>query len=426
MYEDLKGKKLLIVGSYNESDMVEVAHEMGLYVIVVDNVLDRKVAHAKNVADEAWDISYTDIEAVAAKCREAGVDGVMAGYSEYRIMAAAQISKAIGKPFYATEEQVDFTRNKRLFQEACAKYGIKTPHGYCTNGLISEEAKDKVEYPVIVKPADCNGRVGISVCHDRKQLDEAIELALEKSRTHTYMIEDFLDGTEFSAVYTIKNGEMSLSCLNAKYITKDQRKENFLCDCSIIPAAFVDDFKVQIDAKIKEFLKGMNAINGVANFQGMYTDHGIYLFEMGFRVNGNNDYRSIERENGISFLKMLISYSLCGDMRDDLKKDNPKFSKYYCTLPFYGHAGTIAKLDIDKALKMEDVYLSAMKAEIGNTMTESGTSGQKLFSFMVVAENMTQLKERIKKIQESITVEDENGNNLVFDFFDPSVLEESI
>ena len=67
MYEDLKGKKLLIVGSYNESDMVEVAHEMGLYVIVVDNVLDRKVAHAKNVADEAWDISYTDIEAVAAK-----------------------------------------------------------------------------------------------------------------------------------------------------------------------------------------------------------------------------------------------------------------------------------------------------------------------------------------------------------------------
>ena len=32
----------------------------------------------------------------------AGVDGVMAGYSEYRIMAAAQISKAIGKPFYAT------------------------------------------------------------------------------------------------------------------------------------------------------------------------------------------------------------------------------------------------------------------------------------------------------------------------------------
>ena len=51
MYEDLKGKKLLIVGSYNESDMVEVAHEMGLYVIVVDNVLDRKVAHAKNVAD---------------------------------------------------------------------------------------------------------------------------------------------------------------------------------------------------------------------------------------------------------------------------------------------------------------------------------------------------------------------------------------
>ena len=110
MYEDLKGKKLLIVGSYNESDMVEVAHEMGLYVIVVDNVLDRKVAHAKNVADEAWDISYTDIEAVAAKCREAGVDGVMAGYSEFRVCAACKLSKALGTPFYATEEQIELDR----------------------------------------------------------------------------------------------------------------------------------------------------------------------------------------------------------------------------------------------------------------------------------------------------------------------------
>lgn len=423
MYEHLKGKKLLVVGSYNETDLVNVAHEMGLYVIVVDNLTDRKVAHAKNVADEAWDISYTDIDAVAKKCIEANVDGVIGGYSEYRVMAAAQISKAIGKPFYATEEQIDFTRNKRMFREACSKCGIKTPRDYCTSGVLTEEEKEQIEFPVIVKPADCNGRVGINICRNMDQLNEAIVIAQEKSRTGTYVVEDFLEGTEFAAIYTIADDVKSFSLLNAKYITKDQRKENFLCDCTFAPAPFIDEFISDVDEKIKDFLTNMEAHNGVANFQGMYTKKGIYLFEMGFRLNGNNDYRSIEKENGISFLKMLIAHSITGSMCDDIKKDNPKFSKYYCTLPIYAHEGIVSKIDIDKVLEQKDIQISTLKVQVGNQMTESGTSGQKLFQFLIEADTVEKVKERIKFIQDNITVEDENGDNMLFKPFDSTVLD---
>lgn len=80
MYEKLKGKKLLIVGSAFESEIVKAAHEMGVYVIVVDNILDRKEARAKELADAAWDISYFDTDAIVQKCMESGVDGVFAGY----------------------------------------------------------------------------------------------------------------------------------------------------------------------------------------------------------------------------------------------------------------------------------------------------------------------------------------------------------
>ena len=84
-------------------------------------------------------------------------------------------------------------------------------------------------------------------------------------------------------------------------------------------------------------------MNGVAFFQGIATDDEFYIFEMGYRLNGGNDYFIAEKENGISYMKMLISYSLTGDMGDDLSKDDPHFSKYYSNYLIYLHGGKIGK-----------------------------------------------------------------------------------
>ena len=43
-------------------------------------------------------------------------------------------------------------------------------------------------------------------------------------------------------------------------------------------------------------LKAIGAENGVATFQMMACNEGIYIFEMGYRINGNNDFTIIEKE----------------------------------------------------------------------------------------------------------------------------------
>ena len=94
--EDLRGKKLLIVTSDgSDRALLKAAREMGLYVICCDRYTDYKVSPTKAMADEAWDIDYTDTERVAGKCREAGVEGVIAAYGENRVEAACRISTAI-------------------------------------------------------------------------------------------------------------------------------------------------------------------------------------------------------------------------------------------------------------------------------------------------------------------------------------------
>ena len=50
MYEHLKGKKLLIIGSDSGSiNIIDAARDMGVYTIVVDGISDRSIAPGKLV-----------------------------------------------------------------------------------------------------------------------------------------------------------------------------------------------------------------------------------------------------------------------------------------------------------------------------------------------------------------------------------------
>lgn len=423
MYSHLKGKKLLVIGSdASNLRILEAAREMGVYTIVMDGITDYSRAPAKKAADESWDIDYSDVEAVASKCIDTGVNGVFAGYSEFRVLAACRIANRLGLPFYANEEQINLTRNKRSFKDVCQQYGVNVPRDYCFGYPMSDEDKAKIEYPVIVKPADYAGRKGISVCLSGDQLDKAMEFAVGKSQSRTIVIEDYLDGVEFSSVYTIKNGEISLSSVNEKYITEDQKIKTGLCECLITPASFIDRYIAETDPHVRAFLKGIKADNAVAFFQGMVTEKKIYIFEMGYRINGNNDFKVIEKFNNISFMKMLIAYSLCGDMCDDLAKDNPRYAQYVCTFLMHAHAGTIAEFDYSAIFSKPQITEVTPWASVGKTIDEDGSVEQKVLSMRITADTVKEIAELIDFVQQNVTMKDTEGRNMLFAKFDTGKL----
>ena len=419
MYENLKGKKLLVIGSdAGNINIISAAKEMGVHTIAVDGITDRTKTPAKNAADEAWDINYSDIERLINECKKANVDGVFAGYSEFRVLAACKIANQLGTPFYANEEQINLTRNKRTFKDKCAEYGIPTPKDYCFNYPISDEEKDMIEYPVIVKPADYAGRKGISVCNTREELDIAIEYAVSKSQSKCIIVETYLDGIEFSSVYTLKNGEVSLSCVNEKYITNDQERKTGLCEFLVSPAPCYERYITELDASVRNFIKGINAMNGVMFFQGIVAEKKIYIFEMGYRINGNNDFYVIEKFNNINYMKMMIAYSLSGEMTDDISKDNPMYRQYACSFLMYAHEGTIGKFEYDGIYEIPGVADVEIGAWVGKTISEDGSTGQKLMRIKIMADTLHEVADIIKGVQKAVVVEDTQGRNMLFKPFD--------
>ncbi len=419
MYENLKGKKLLVVGSDPlTANIVKVAKELGVYVIAVDGLETSANTPAKLLADEAWTINYANTQEIGERCLAEKVDGVLGSYSEFRVMAACKIANYIGTPFYATQEQINLTRNKRLFKDACLQYGVPIPGDYFISDDADEKSYENIPLPVIVKPADYAGRKGITICFTREELLAAVPYARKFSETNTVIIEEYLVGDEISATYTLKDGQISLSTMLDKYINDSQERVTGLCDLAISPSRWHKMYVETIDEHIKAFLTGIGAKDGVAYFQGIANEKGIKIFEMGYRVNGNSDYQYIERNNGISYMKMLIAHSLTGQMEGDLSKDNPLFDCYYCSYLLYAHAGEIKTYDYSEIENYDGVYHITPEAFAGKTIAEDGSTQQKIITVKFMASDREQIKEKMAYIREHVKVLNENNEDMLFKPFD--------
>lgn len=419
MFEQAKGKKLLIIGGEtNIINIVDQAKEMGVYTIVTERGSDYSRLPAKAAADEAWDIDYSDMDTLVRKCHETGVDGVFSGYSEGKVLYAAQLSRLLGTPFYVTPEQVELTRNKRAFKELCVKYGVPVPTEYCVNGRAAELDRDAVKYPVIVKPADYGGRIGITVCYERDELDDALLLAEKNSISDTVVVEEYLSGMELTAIYTIADGEISLSIINDKYLSKEGSKYAALCDVAITPSRFYHRYLDTVDEKIRELIKGIGVRNGLAGFQFIATEDQIIAFEMGLRLNGGNDWKLLSVCNGINHMKMMINYSLTGSMGDSLSKDDPDLKEQMATYVMYAHGGEVGAVDYSGIADHENILDVSPYVHVGKSIPDRGTTQQRVISFKIRTKTLEEMSDTIHYIQDHVRVDDVNGKSLMFRKFD--------
>ncbi len=419
MYESLKGKKLLIIGAdVNDMEIVRTAKEMGIHTIAVDWTTDYSKSPAKRIADEAWDMNYRDIDALAKRCIDEDIDGVMAGYSETRVFLAAQLCRVLGKPFYATERLVEITRDKRNFKKLCAEHHVPIPKEYCAKGKWDKDDMQGLKFPVIVKPADYGGRFGITICDNEEQLEVAIEKALSCSENKTVVVEEYITGIEMCSIYNIADGDIALALVNDKYQVVENGKPTTLCHATIAPSKHVKEYMETVDPYIRDFLKGINARNGIAFFQMIASDKGIKVFEMGYRLNGGNDQHIIERYNHINHMKMLISYSLSGSMGDDIHKNNPIFGEYVAVCLSYVHGGTVGKVEYKVTPDENDIIAVTQKVFPGNILVDNYSTQQEGLVVKFRADSLEDVARKIDWIQNGNVVESTDGENMLFDRFD--------
>ena len=417
MFEELKGKRLLLLGGQGMMrQLTEEANKLGIYTIVTDYHTDLSLSPGKAVAAERWDISWSDTAALAAKCAERQVDGVFAAFSEFRVRAARILCDRLGLPFYATLEQIDLTRNKEEFKELCRRSGVNVVEEFHLSAEPTREELDALVYPVVIKPADNAGSRGISVCYDEEELLAGVSKALSFSESRSLVVERYMDCPEVNASYTIQDGRISLSCVSDAIPGAQRHGQIKLTDGWLFPSRYLRQFIDRCDAGLRRMIRNAGIRNGFLFITGFYDKPDFRIFEMGYRLGGGTTYNFIAKNNGINYMQMMLAHSLTGRMAgwDAEACDDPFFRYPCCNLTVVARPGVIGHIGDMKALRAMDGVLSVDQLySEGQEIPDSGDLRQTFARVNIIAESAEQLAERILAAYRLIELRDADGKDML-------------
>ncbi|HSP21342.1 MAG TPA: ATP-grasp domain-containing protein [Planococcus sp. (in: firmicutes)] len=318
-------------------------------------------------------------------------------------------------PYYATKEQLEICSDKARFKEHCRKFDVPVIEEYNLDSLLQGGGAES--FPVIVKPVDSYASQGITVCHSLQELEQGYQKAQERSKTGKVIIERFIDNSHgVEMYYTVKNGHIVLTAMTDRYVHKVAEGHPPLPTETRFPSKHLNHYLEDLDAKVREMIRGMGIENGLLFIQSLHENGKFYLYEMGFRLSGEQHYQIIEKQTGINLLEMMLDFQTGGNMDAyPIERFDDGFTKFpACNLALFLNAGQIEKIiGMEKILEMPGVLSFLQLKKEGDEVEAIGNYGQMLGRFNIDCNDERKLNDTLNKIYDTIKVLSTEGTDLI-------------
>lgn len=411
---DITGKKLLLLGGVQTAaGLIDICHRNGALLGVTDY---NKGTYIKQIADEAFDVDASDINAVVKLCKEHNYSGVITQFVDRVLPFAADVANGIGAYSPFTKEQIRMSTDKAFFKKTCMEYGVPVPRLY---EISSEEDIDKegsIEYPVIVKPVDNSSSRGMVICHNANELKAGLQIGKKASHSGRVIVEAYLPYDEINVTYIAQAGDIQLAAIHDRYFNESQHGVMKVPDMYIYPSRYTNLYYETVNENVINMLKGIGVKNGSLFMQAVVHNDQVYFYEAGMRLNGCKTYEILECENDYNTLEHLAYYCLTGDMGLHQKFD-AHFRKWYATWNVIGIPGMLC----DKYVNLEALNSYPWIIKIGKSYAlgtrvrehTEGTLLQLVARIHLMADNKEQLFGRIQKMHELFNLVDDEGNSVI-------------
>ncbi len=306
-------KKIVIIGANNfQMPLIIKAKELG-YETHVFAWAEGAVGAA--FADYFYPISIVEKDEILAKCKEIKPDAVISVASDLATLTVNYLADKLG----LVGNSLECTRlstNKYEMRKAFLSNGVSVPKFAEVAGASEEEiAKIKdFSMPIIVKPTDRSGSRSINKIENWEEaesgkLKEAIKAATEVSFEKKAIIEEYIDGEEFSAESISYRGKHTLLAVTRKRTTG---APHFIETGHIQPAGINNNMLEKVQKEVFAGLNSLQITNGASHAEFKITPDGkVKIIEIGARMGGDcigSDLVKIS--TGYDFLKMVIDVAL--------------------------------------------------------------------------------------------------------------------
>jgi biotin carboxylase len=399
-------------------DVVIKAKEMGIYTIVCDYSV---TSPAKLIADKSYDISTSDIGTLVKIGIEEKIDGVFTAFEDLNTWNALKICQRLRLPFYATEKQLELTSNKMSFKDFCRKCDVSVVPGYFATSLQDITSLRTIVFPIIIKPADSYGTKGITVCYNSSDIQSAFEKAVSFSKQKKVIVEPFFEGYGVEMYYTVIKGVPYLSAIADRYVYKQEDGTPPLPTATIFPSKHIVEYCDEMNYKVKNLIRQLEINDGLLLFQSVLDKGAFYLYEMAYRLTGEQHYQIIQKETNVDLLKMMIELSLKGIIDNKYKivnYDKECLPFPACNLAVLLKKGKIKSIKrLDEILRIPEVISYVQTLKEGDEIRNIGNYGQMCIRLNFFAKDWERLREIIDTINENLQIISDHNSDMILTKF---------
>lgn len=343
---------MVLAAGLLQIDVIEKAKSMGYYVLAVDG---NPKAPGFNVADKAICADIANEETMLKIARDEHVDGVIHPCSEVSMAVMGRINDELGLSGISREQAICAT-NKHLMRKAFEKGNAPSP-----KSILAQDAEDawsrlqsEFDTDAILKPSRNSGSRGIAKVSrnmDKGDFIRAYDEALSESRDHSVLIEQFIEGPEFSIEMIVWQGEIHVLTVTDK---KTTGAPHFVELGHNQPSCFSATDVETLKAAAVAGVRALGVNNCACHAEAKLMNGKAYLMEVGARLGG--DFISTELTHlstGIDMVAAAIDVAL-GVEPDLSAKEEPKgvCIRYFCPKP-----GKLVSISNTEVLNNPHVYL---------------------------------------------------------------------
>lgn len=297
--------KLAIIGaSYLQKPVVERAMAMG---IETHCFAWREGSVCADVADFFYPINVVDKELILSQCRQIGIDGVLTIASDITAPTVAYVANNMGLNGNSYECALR-ANNKYMMREAFSAAGIPCPRYQMVTAVDSLHLNGW-KYPLIIKPTDRSGSLGVTKVANEEELIIAVNKAISFSFKKEAIVEEYIEGREISVEFISFHGIHFSLTITDKVTTG---APHFVELEHHQPAQLSDEMYEKIYSITKKALDALGVTNGASHSEyRITTDGDIYVMEIGARMGGDfigSDL--VKLSTGYDFLKGVIDVAL--------------------------------------------------------------------------------------------------------------------
>ncbi len=285
----MKGKRIMILGGGTmQVPAINLARGMGLSVVVADGNPD---VPGRKIADFFENIDLKDhegmIEAALWYKSEMGLDGVFTAGTDFS-ETVARVAHAAGLPGISVEAARNASDKYRM-RTVLSSADIPVPNFSLIEDVsaLSECSEDGVpgglSFPLVVKPVDNMGARGIRKIDTCRDFLEAAVTAATYSRSGNVIVEEYLEGPEYSLDALVYDDEIYICGIADRHIFFPPY---FIEMGHTIPA---EGDAAVIEEIVTVFKRGIHALGiteGAAKGDIKWSNGKAYVGEIAARLSG--------------------------------------------------------------------------------------------------------------------------------------------